>query len=75
MALDCSQVANALQCWRCIGFTSFPSVSIWLASQTMGLGTLFPPQVLWERTQVNDMQFLTCCLLAAAPRVTLRDKR
>ncbi len=29
-----------------MGLTSFPSVPIWLAGQTMGLGTLYPPEVI-----------------------------
>jgi hypothetical protein len=49
-----------------MGLTSFPSVPIWLASQTMGLGTLYPPEVVWERCVVHDKHILTSCLLATA---------
>src|SRR5437773_10068092 len=39
----------------------------------MGLGTLFPPEVVWERCAVHDKCILTSCLLAAAP--PLREKQ
>ena len=37
-------------------------------SQLMGLGMFFPPHVLWERIAIHDTRFLTCRLLAVAPR-------
>lgn len=57
-----------------MGLTSFPSVPIWLACQKTGLGTLFPPEVLWERCEVHDMRILTSCLLAAAPPLLERQE-
>ena len=36
----------------------------------MGLGMFYPPHVQWERIAVHDVRFLTCCLLAVAPRMT-----
>jgi hypothetical protein len=59
VAIAYALVAILLQGWRCIGFTSFPKVSIRLASQTMGLGTFYPPHALRERIAVNDPQFQT----------------
>ena len=49
-----------------MGLTSFPSVPIWLASQMMGLGTLSPPEVNWERCTDYDKCIRTSCLLATA---------
>ena len=37
--------------------------------QPMGLGMFFPPHAQWERIAVHDKRFLTCCLLAVAPRI------
>jgi hypothetical protein len=59
VAIAYAPVAAFLRGRRCIGFTSFPKVPIWLASQTMGLGTFYPPHVLRERIAVNDPQFQT----------------
>jgi hypothetical protein len=40
---------------RCMGFTSFPSVSVRLAGRAMGLGTFYPPHSLG-----NPVQYMTC---------------
>lgn len=50
-----------------MGLTSFPSVPSLVATRQMGLGTLYPPEVVWERCEVHDLRILTSCLLAAAP--------
>lgn len=40
----------------------------------MGLGALYPPEVVFgERCEVHDMRILTSCLLAAAP--PLRERQ
>lgn len=51
-----------------MGFTSFLCVPIWLASQTMGVGTLFPPGVVG-----NDVKLLifTSRLRAFWPQLLL----
>lgn len=67
MAIACALVATPLQVWRRIGFTSFPFVPSPAAAELMGLGTLYPPEVVWERCEINDMRILTSCPLATAP--------
>ena len=75
MAFACAPVAPPNCAGRCIGLTSFPEVPIWLAGQTMGLGTLYPPHVLWERVVIDDRQLQTCAFWRAAPVITHRGKR
>ena len=56
VAVACASVATPYWRWRCIGFTSFPKVPIRPASQTMGLGTFYPPRVRREQAEVHDPQ-------------------
>lgn len=53
---------------RCMGFTSFPSVSARLASRAMGLGTFYPPHVLG-----NPLQCMTSSGLRDAFWLQLLD--
>jgi hypothetical protein len=48
MAVACASVAPPNGAGRCIGLTSFPKVPTWLACQTMGVGTFYPPRAQWE---------------------------
>ena len=66
MAFDYSQVAGTLRCWRRVGLTSFPFVPSLAAARQKGLGTLYPPEVIWERCEGNDLHILTSCRLATA---------
>lgn len=62
MAVACAWVASAKTArGRCIGLTSFPEVPIWLACQTMGLGTFSPPCAHGERLVMDDTRVRAQC--------------
>ena len=74
MAFACARAALGQMAGRCIGFTSFPKAPIWLACQKMGLGTLYPPRVQREQTEVHDPQFQTRCRFGHSSPVTRKTR-